>query len=128
VIQPTEPVFEVVPNDKLVVRVEVSPTDIERMNVGMNAGVRFTGLNVQTTPRLEGTVSFVGEDAQVDRENQRSFYDVRVEVSLAELRKLGNQPIRSGMPVEVFVDGGARTAWGYMMEPIIRSFDRSFRE
>jgi HlyD family type I secretion membrane fusion protein len=128
VVQPSEPLFEVVPSDKLVIRAEVRPTDIERIRVGMNAGLRFSGLNSQTTPRLEGKVSFVGADAQVDRERGAGFYEMRVEVSLSELKKLGNQPIRAGMPVEVFADGGARTAWSYLMEPIVNTYERAFKE
>jgi HlyD family secretion protein len=128
VIQPLEPIFEVVPSDRLVIRAEVRPTDIERLVVGQTAGVRFSGLNAQTTPRIAGRVSFVGADAQSDRETKSSFYEIRVDVSLTELQKLGNQPLRSGMPVEVSVDGGARTAWEYFMEPIARTFERAFKE
>lgn len=128
VIQPLEPIFEVVPSDKLVVRAQVSPTDIERLIVGQQASVRFSGLNVQTTPRIAGSVSFVGADAQTDQERGVSYYEVRVDVSLAELKKLGSQPLRSGMPVEVSVDGGARTAWAYFMEPVARTFERAFKE
>jgi HlyD family type I secretion membrane fusion protein len=128
VIQPSEPLFELVPSDKLVIRAEVRPTDVERINVGMEAGIRFSGLNSQTTPRLSGRVSFVGADAQVDQKQGTGFYEMRVDVSIDELKKLGNQSIRSGMPVEVFADGGARTAWAYLMEPIVRTYERAFKE
>lgn len=128
VVQPSEALFEIVPSDKLVVRAEVRPTDIERVTVGQNAGLRFSGLNSQTTPRLEGKISFVGADAQIDRERGTGFYEVRVDVPLSELKKLGNQPVRAGMPVEVFADGGARTAWSYMIEPIARTYERAFKE
>jgi HlyD family secretion protein len=127
-IQPQEPLFEIVPSDKLVVRAQVRPTDIERLEVGQRATIRFSGLNVQSTPKLAGTVSFVGADAQIDAERKNSFYEIRLEVTRAELGRLGQQSLRAGMPVEVSVDGGARTAWSYFIEPIARTFDRAFKE
>jgi hypothetical protein len=45
-----------------------------------------------------------------------------------QVRKLGGVPLTSGMPVDVMIDAGARTALAYLVEPMITIFERSFRE
>jgi HlyD family type I secretion membrane fusion protein len=128
VVPAGQAIFEVVPNDRLVVRAEVRPTDIERLYVGQKTTVRFSGLPVQTSPRLDATISFVGADARTNEQGGFSFYEIRVNVPATELRKLGDEPIRAGMPVEVFADGGARTAFQYLIEPVVKAYERSFTE
>lgn len=129
VVRPGEPVFEIVPSDKLVLRVQVRPTDIERVEAGMKATARFSGLAVQNSPRLPARVTYVSPDALTDRNTGLSYFTATVEVDpkvLAE--KLPGVAITPGMPVEVFVDGGARTAWEYLSEPVVRAYTQSFRE
>lgn len=129
VVRPGEPVFEIVPSDKLVLRVQIRPTDIERVEAGMKATARFSGLAVQNSPRLPARVTYVSPDALTDRNTGLSYFNATVEVDpkvLAE--KLPGVAITPGMPVEVFVDGGARTAWEYLSEPVVRAYTQSFRE
>lgn len=129
VVRPGEPVFEIVPSDKLVLRVQVRPTDVERVRAGMAATARFTGLAVQTSPRLPARVTYVSPDVLVDRATGAAFYTVTVEIDPAVLaERLPGVAVTPGMPVEVFLDGGARTAWEYLTEPVVQAYSRSFRE
>ena len=129
VVRPGEPVFEIVPSDKLVLRVQVRPTDIERVEAGMKATARFSGLAVQNSPRLPALVSYVSPDALTDRNTGLSYFMATVEVDPKVLRdRLPGIVVTPGMPVEVFVDGGARTAWEYLSEPVVRAYTQSFRE
>lgn len=129
VVRPGEPVFEIVPSDKLVLRVQVRPTDIERVEAGMKATARFSGLAVQNSPRLPARVTYVSPDALTDRNTGVSYFMATVEVDPKVLAdRLPGIVVTPGMPVEVFVDGGARTAWEYLSEPVVRAYTQSFRE
>jgi len=129
VVRPGEPVLELVPSNKLVIRANVKTQDIDRVKVGARAVVRLNGLNVQTTPRLHGTVVYVSADAITPQEaGARPYYEARVEVSESELRKVKEAKVTPGMNAEVMIDAGARTVLSYLLQPIQGAFGHAFLE
>ena len=49
--------MEIVPlNEQVVVDVQVAPTDIDSVALGQKAEVRFSGLNIRSTPATYGNV------------------------------------------------------------------------
>ena len=54
---------------------------------------------------------------------------VRAEIELpaAEARRAGPEPLVPGMPVEVFLETGHRTALAILTEPLTRYFRQAFR-
>ena len=130
VIKPGDPIMELVPSGRLIVEAQLAPRDVESVYVGARAKLRFSGLNMQKTPALQGTVTYISPDTLGGdpRTGQAPYYEVKVEVSDAEREKLDGIPLTAGMPVDVMIDIGARTALGYLVEPVVAIFDRSFRE
>jgi multidrug efflux pump subunit AcrA (membrane-fusion protein) len=128
VIKPGDPVLEIVPTGSLIVRARLNPRDVETVSVGSAARLRFSGLNMQRTPQLNGRVTYVSADTLVDRATEQPYYEVRVEAPPEEVRKLESQTLTPGMPVDVMMDAGARTALAYLLEPVNAMFARSFRE
>jgi HlyD family secretion protein len=112
----------------LVVEAEVDPTDIDSVHAGQEAVLRVSALNARTTPVLSGIVSKVSADAFVDEEAGRSFYRAEVLLAEGELARLGEQQLVAGMPVEVFIQTGARTPIEYVLKPITDYFTRAMRE
>lgn len=122
-------IMEVVPSDdRLVIDGRIAPTDIESVAPGQAAEVRFTALNARTTPTLAAEVQIVSADALVDRDTNTPYYQVRVEVPPHEMASLSGHRLQAGMPVDVMIDAGHRTALDYMLRPLLDSFARSFRE
>lgn len=129
VIKPGEPVMELVPDGPMVVKAQLFPRDVENVSIGSRAKLRFSGLNMQKTPNLQGKVIYVSADTLGGTEaSPQPYYEVRVEVPEGEREKLKGIPLTSGMPVDVMIDAGSRTALGYLVEPMVAIFDRSFRE
>lgn len=128
VLRPGDPVLDVIPNDKLIVSAMVRPQDIERVKVGSKAVVKLTGLNMQTTPRIYGTVTYVSADLLTDKDGKPTGFETKVEVPQIERRKLGNIVIQPGMPAEIMVDAGARTALQYLLQPVTGAFGKAFHE
>lgn len=128
VLRPGDPVLDIVPDDKLIVTAMVRPTDVERVKIGAKAVVKLTGLNVQTTPRLHGTVIYVSADLITDKDGKPTGFETRVEVPQIERKKLGAVQLTAGMPAEVMIDAGARTALQYLLQPVTGAFGRAFHE
>jgi len=59
---------------------------------------------------------------------EKAYYSVRIDLSDAELARLGPLKLRPGMPVEVHVQTGARTALSYFTKPLADQIARTFRE
>lgn len=129
VVPPRETLLEIVPDaDRLVVRAQVRLTDIDSVVARQPAHLRFTALDMRTTPELQGTVTRVGADRTVDRPGNTMYYSVTVSIPDRELRKLGGARLSVGMPVEVFIQTQHRTILEYIIRPLSDQFQRALRE
>jgi len=65
----------------------------------------------------------------LDEVSGTSYYLARVEVLPGELEKLGEDvKISAGMPAEVLIMSGERTLLQYLVQPVLDSLRRTFRE
>lgn len=129
VIKGGETILEIVPSgDRLLVEVRVRPQDIDNVAIGQPADVRMLAFKQRTTPTLTGGVSYVSADALTSRENDATFYLARIRVPEAELARLRGLDLQPGMPAEVMIRTGERTAIAYMLQPIVDSMNRAWRE
>jgi HlyD family type I secretion membrane fusion protein len=129
VVNPSEILMEIVPaSDRLVVEGRVRPEDLDRVSVGMPAGVQLAAFNTRTTPELQGQVAYVSADAMQDDKTGTAFFLVRVDVPEAELRRLGDRQVQPGMVADVFIRTGERTFVEYLLKPITDSFNKAWRE
>jgi HlyD family secretion protein len=121
-------IMQIVPeNDALVVEARVNPAEVDRVHPGSAAGLRFTNFGSWTTPEFEGTVETVSPDIVVDQKSGTGYYIARIRLPAATVKQLG-RPIVAGMPVEVFIATGERTALAYLVKPLSDQIARSFRE
>jgi HlyD family secretion protein len=128
VVNPGEPMMLVVPeNDRLVVETRVDPSQIDRLQVGSEATLRFTNFNQRETPEFLGKVESVSPDIVVDQRSGMGFFVVRVLLPPGAVEKLG-QDLVPGMPVEVFVGTGERTVLSYLVRPLTDQIMHTFRE
>ena len=129
VIKGGETVLELVPSgDRLLFEVQVQPQDVDNVVIGQEAEVRILAFQQRTTPTLTGAVSYVSADALTNPQDGATFYVARIRVPESELQRLDGQDLQPGMPAEVLIRTGERTALAYMMQPIIDSMNRAWRE
>lgn len=129
VIQPREPIADIVPRDpRLVVEAQIRPEDVTRVQPGQAARIRLTAFNALTTPLVEGRVFYVSADRLADRDTRQSFYVVQIEADAQSLRQAGELALQAGMPAEVFIDGEDRTPMQYLVEPVLQVMRRAGRE
>ena len=129
VIRPADPVAYIIPQDRpLVIMAQVSPIHIDEVHVGQPVRLVFSAFIARTTPELTGTVVTVSADALTDTRNQTSFYRAEIVLDPGEIEKLEGLTLVPGMPVEAFIQTGARTPLAYLVKPFTDYFKRAFRE
>lgn len=129
VIKPGEPLAELVPDeDKLVINAEVSPTDADAIEPGMEAEVRFSAFHGSILPLILGHVDSVSHDRIVDEQAKQSYFLARVVVEQNQVPTIVKDHIKAGMPVEVMVPTGERTVINYLVRPLRNRASSAFRE
>ena len=128
VVAPGEAIMQIVPaRDMLIPEVRVSPQDIDQVSVGQQVTLRFSAFNQRDTPEINGIVEQVAADVTTDKQTGAAYYVVRMSVSGIEWKRLGDLVPIPGMPVEAFVQTGARTALAYLTKPLTDQVARAFR-
>ena len=74
VITAGDTIMQIVPeSDKLQVEAKVNPHDIDQVQVGQAAVLRFSAFNQRTTPEINGTVTRVSADTTTDQRTGQSY-------------------------------------------------------
>ena len=129
VVVPGQLLMEIVPdNDALIVEGQVLPTDVDDLLVGQSARVKLSGFQQRTTPELTGMLQYVSADSMLDERSGMTYFIIRVSIAAEELAKLPSEGLIPGMPAEVFVQTGERTALEYLLQPLSDTIDRAWRE
>jgi HlyD family secretion protein len=129
VITAGDAIMLIVPDaDNLQAEAKVNPQDIDQLEVGQTAVLRFSAFNSRTTPEINGTVTRVSADTTTDQRTGQSYYTIRISLPPQEVVRLGNVKLLPGMPVEAFVQTGERTVISYLVKPLRDQFMRAFRE
>jgi HlyD family type I secretion membrane fusion protein len=128
VISPKETLMSIVPeNADLVVEAKLSPTDIDQAMAGQPARLRFSAFNQRTTPEVSGTVETIGAAATLEQATGQTYYLSTIAIAGGQ-RQVAGKPIVPGMPVEVFLTTGDRSALSYLIKPFTDQMMKSFRE
>ncbi|MBB3949421.1 HlyD family type I secretion periplasmic adaptor subunit [Aureimonas jatrophae] len=124
-----ERILDIVPDDtQLIVQAMIKPEDIAKIEPNMVANVKLTAYNQHVTPAAEGKILRVSPD-RLTTENGTAYFTADVEVSPTSLAHMaGDVRLYPGMPAEIVVPTGSRTALDYILSPISQSMDRAFRE
>jgi HlyD family secretion protein len=129
VVSPAEALMKIVPRgSELVIEARISAPDIDQIEIGQTAILRFTAFNRNTTPELVGTVTRVSGDAVPDERSGVSYYKAGIAVAADELAKLNRLTLVPGMQVDCFVQQGRRTVISYLAKPLADHASRVFRE
>lgn len=129
VIAAGDTVTSIVPvSDRLAVEARIAPQDVDQVRAGQPALLRLTAFNTHTTPEIAGTVTQVAADLTQDPRTGLSYYLVRIAPAPGATERLAPNLLLPGMPAEVFITTGARTALSYLTRPLHDQIKRSFRE
>ncbi|MCW1400947.1 HlyD family type I secretion periplasmic adaptor subunit [Novosphingobium sp. MW5] len=122
-------ILRIIPqNDRMVVHAKVAPADIDQVEVGQAARIRFSGFNQQTTPEIQGVVTFVSADRSEDPRSGAPYYRVNVSIDAAAFERQAKLRVSTGMPAEAFITTTSRSLASYMFKPLLDQLSRAFRD
>jgi len=129
VVRPGDTIMEIVPqHDAVEVEAHVRPEDADNVHVGMAARVNLSAHQQRRLPIISGTVNNVSADRLVDQRTGQPYFTVNVTVDRSLLKDYPDARLIPGLPVEVALDTGSRTALDYFVEPITDVLRRGMRE
>jgi HlyD family secretion protein len=129
VIRPGEPMLEIVPTDeKLVIHAQLPTVEIEHIHEGMTAEIRFPAFHSRRIPVILGTLETVSHDRLVDDATKQPYFLGIVSLDKISVPEEYRGKIIAGMPAEVIIPTGERTALNYLISPLIDSMRRGFRD
>ena len=131
IISPSEPILEIIPNNaKLMVIAQIQTTDIDKVKVGLLADIMFSAFNLKQVKVIQGEVIHVSADSFIDKVTGMPYYEAKVEVTTngIETLKENGFVLVSGMPAQVMIKIGDRTALSYLVKPFTEMLGRSFNE
>ncbi|TVQ97007.1 MAG: HlyD family type I secretion periplasmic adaptor subunit [Desulfovibrionales bacterium] len=133
VIAPREPLMDIVPGEMpLIVEAQVDVHRVSDVHVGHQAELVLTAFKQRTTPRAQGTVTYVSADRLTTQTPHGNFphFVTRIAIDRDSLVAALGDPalLTPGMPVEVYIKTHPRTILQYIMEPVTAGLRTAFRE
>ena len=129
VVQPGEPIMEIVPSgDNLVVEAKLNPVDRGYVEEGQNATVKVSTYDFVRYGGLEGRVAQIAPDTNTGDDGM-PYYRVIVETEKSYLgSEEGSLPITPGMEAIVDIHTGSRSVLDFLIRPVLKLQHDAFRE
>lgn len=129
VVAAGNPMMEVVPkNETLKIEAQIPPHLIDKVKPGLVVDILFSAFNQTSTPRIPGKVVWVSADVLIEPRQNLPYFKAFVEVTPEGMVKLKKNEIRAGMPAEIFIRTGERTAMNYFVKPLLDRMNRALTE
>lgn len=129
VLKPGETILSIVPGrNDLVAELRIRPEDIDQVQPGQLARLKFTAFHQRTTPELEGRLVRVAPDLVKDSDTKMQQYTATVRVDEVEVAKLGALKLVVGMPAEGHIRTSERTLASFLLRPLSDQLSRALRE
>lgn len=129
VVRPGAPLLDIVPeNEPLLVEARVNTADIEKLVVGQATRVRMSAFDQGDVPEATGQIIHISADSLEDERTGDAYYLTRVRFDDIQPENVASLDLVPGMPADLFVTTGERTALSYLMQPLQSRLARTFVE
>lgn len=129
VIQRGDKILDIVPDEEsLTIEAQVAVEDISDVHPNTRAEVHLTAYKQRIVPIIHGDVIQVSADRLTDPKTNSPYYTAFVRIDQGELAAMPNIRLYPGMPAIVMVPTVQRTAFEYIVGPLVMSFNRAFRQ
>ncbi|UQR61115.1 HlyD family type I secretion periplasmic adaptor subunit [Bradyrhizobium sp. C-145] len=129
VIQRGDKILDIVPDeDSLTIEAQVAVEDISDVHPNARAEVHLTAYKQRIVPIIHGDVIQVSADRLTDPKTYAPYYTAFVRIDQGELAGMPNIRLYPGMPATVMIPTVQRTAFEYIVGPLVMSFNQSFRQ
>lgn len=129
VIQRGDKILDIVPDEEsLTIEAQVAVEDISDVHPNTRAEVHLTAYKQRIVPIIHGDVIQVSADRLTDPKTNSPYYTAFVRIDRDELTTMPNIQLYPGMPATVMIPTVQRTAFEYIVGPLVMSFNQSFRQ
>ena len=127
VVRPGEPILDIVPVDQpLIVEARVNTADIEALSVGQSTRVRLSAFDQGDVPEATGKIISISADRLEDDRTGQFYYLARAKLDTVQTDDVTSLELVPGMPADLFVNTGERTALSYLTQPLSERVARTF--
>ena len=129
VVRASEPLVDIAPDQgQMEIRAQFSPNDIDSVHPGQKVELRFSTFHARNIPVIEGAIGNVSQDRLIDEASHQPYYLAIVHLQDVRLPELVRDGLKAGMPAEVVVPTGSRTALQYIFDPLNNAMQKAMRE
>jgi len=129
VIQRGDKILDIVPDeDSLTIEAQVAVEDISDVHPNTRAEVHLTAYKQRIVPIIHGDVIQISADRLTDPKTNNPYYTAFVRIDQTELAAMPNIRLYPGMPATVMIPTVQRTAFDYIVGPLVMSFNHAFRQ
>ena len=126
VVQPGQPVLQVVPNESLVARVQVANADIGNIRVGMPVDVRVDAYPFTEFGAVKGVISKIGSEAVTPSPQSvgQTFFPIEIRLE-QQMLSHGNKrgALVPGMTIGANIKVRQRAPISYVSEELVKAID-----
>lgn len=129
VVRPGAPILDIVPVDQpLVVEARVNTADIEKLHIGQSSRVRLSAFDQGDVPEANGRIIDISADSLEDDRTGQFYFLARIKLDQTQSEDVAALELVPGMPADIFVNTGERTALSYLAQPLSARLARTFIE
>ncbi|MTH95152.1 HlyD family type I secretion periplasmic adaptor subunit [Roseibium sp. RKSG952] len=130
VVKSGAPLLEIVPKDEeLVINAQIGMLDINSVHPGLKAEVRLPSFKNRYMHPVFGVLDYISPDTITpENTDQSPYYQARILVKESEFPAEMRDKLSPGMPAEVIIPTGERTALQYLLQPFQDAFRKSLNE
>ena len=131
VISPGQKLMDIVPEDSpLVAEVHIPVHEIADVHVGREAQAQLDAFDRSTTTLIPAKVISIAADRQEEQTSMGMvpYYLCYVQLFPESAETSREIYISPGMPVTIFITTRKQTVLSYILEPLLRNWDRALRE
>ena len=129
IVRPGDTLAELVtPEEGLILTAQVTPSDIDSVNAGSKAEIRFPAFASRQRLATLGKVETIASDLTVDPSGRQSYYMARVAIDEATLPPDLRGKLIPGMPASILITTGERTMLTYLVGPLKERILRTMRD
>ena len=130
VVKPGEPLMDIVPeSNELSVKAKIPPSDIDRIEEGMEVELHLAALMKYRRERLVGTLRYIARDAITEANpNIPPYFPVEVAISGDAIPADVRDKLVAGMEVSIIIPTKGRTVLQYLTAPVLENLEEALRE
>ncbi|MEP2920840.1 MAG: HlyD family type I secretion periplasmic adaptor subunit [Sulfitobacter sp.] len=129
VVRPGAALLDIVPADQpLVVEARVDTADIEKLFIGQSSRIRLSAFDEDEVPEAMGQIIGISADSLEDERTGQFYYVAQVKLDDEQSNQIAGLDLVPGMPADLFVNTGERTALSYLAQPLSKRLARTFIE